>query len=320
MANLKECRTKLNPVFLRRLEQQFDIHTVDAILNGFSAEKIPVIRVNTLKNDTLTVMRYFKEINVLFERIPFLPDSLVVRNKDEKFFEKMEIYGGGGIYFQGISSQLPALFLGPQADEKVLDVAAAPGSKTTQMAIMMKNRGEIFANELNQIRFERLKYNLDKQGVKIATSNLGDGTILGEKFPCSFDKVLLDAPCSAEGRICINDPRSYRFWSEKNIRQNVKIQKKLIISGIKALKAGGVLVYSTCTLAPEENEGVADYALKTFGQDLKLEKINFDFKYRLPILTSFNGYSFDSTVKYAIKAMPSQISEGFFVAKFKKTA
>ncbi|MFA6917809.1 MAG: RsmB/NOP family class I SAM-dependent RNA methyltransferase [Candidatus Gracilibacteria bacterium] len=316
--SFNELRRRLDPLFIKRLEQQFDVHTIDRIINGFSTEKLPVVRINTLKTDVQNIMRYFKEMNVLFERISFLPNALIVRNKSEKFFEKLEIYENGKIYFQGISSQLPAIFLAPRPGEKVLDMAAAPGSKTAQIGIMMGNRGEILANEINQIRFERLKYNLDKQGIKVATTNLGDGTVLGEKFPNYFDKVLLDAPCSAEGRICLNDQKSYRFWSEKNIRQNVKIQKKLFESAVKALKPGGVLVYSTCTLAPEENEMVVDWALKTFGDILKIEKIDLDFKYKLPVLGAFSGVSFDLKVKHALKAMPSEISEGFFIAGFRR--
>lgn len=318
MGNLKECRRKLDQLFLRRLELQFDVHTIDGIIEGFSVEKLPVVRVNALKTDIQSVMRYLKEINVLFTRIPFLPDSLIIRNRDEKFFEKLELYESGKIYFQGISSQLPVIFLEPRAGEKVLDIAAAPGSKAAQIGIIMDNKGEILANEINQIRFERLKYNLDKQGIKIATTNLGDGSVLGDKFPNVFDRVLLDAPCSADGRIYVNDPKSYKFWSEKNIRQNAKIQKKLFESGVKALKPGGILVYSTCTLAPEENEAVVDWALKTFGRDLKIEKIDLDFKYRLPVLGAFAETSFDPSVKFALKAMPSEISEGFFIAKFRK--
>jgi NOL1/NOP2/sun family putative RNA methylase len=315
---MTELKSRLNPLFIERLMQQFDVHTIDRIINGFSANRLPIIRINTLKTDTHAVMRYLKEMNVLFERIPFLNDALIIRNRKEKFFEDLDIYKNGSMYFQGISSQLPALFLAPAAGEKILDMTAAPGSKTAQMGIMMKNEGEIFANEIDLIRFERLKYNLDKQGIKIAKTNLGDGTKLGEQFPKYFDKVLLDAPCSAEGRISLTEQKSHKFWSEKNITQNVKIQKKLLLSAVQTLKSGGMMVYSTCTLAPEENEAMVDFALKTFPNELRVEKIDLDFKYKLPILKSFGGILFDNRVQNTIKAMPSEISEGFFVAKFRK--
>lgn len=311
-------KTPLNQLFSERLYKQFSTLMVDQIIRGFSCDRLPAIRINTLKTDVRTVMQTLRELNVRFERIAFLKDALVIQNQNEKFFEKLDMYKNGEIYFQGISSQLPAFFLNPQPGENILDMAAAPGSKTTQMGMQMANKGHILANELNEIRYERLKYNLEKQGITIAEANLGDGTLLGEKFPNTFDRILLDAPCSAEGRISLKDQRSFSFWSEKNIRQNAKLQKKLFESAVGALKQNGYLLYSTCTLAPEENEGVVDWAIKTFKDSLKIQKIEIDFKYKLPVLTSFDGVEFSQSVKSALKAMPSQVSEGFFIALFKK--
>ena len=310
MPNLAEIRRLLAPAFTMRLENEYGPLGAEAILKGFATDKLPVIRVNTLKTNLQTIMSVLREQNVRFERIKFLPDSLIISNKNEKFFEDLDIYKNGWIYFQGISSQLPVFFLDPKPGEKVFDMCAAPGSKTTQTGIYMKNQGEIVAYEKDKIRCERLKYNLDKQGIGIAKVVLGDSCMPGDEYTGYFDKVLLDAPCSAEGRICINDPRSFRFWSEKNIRENAKLQRRLIRAAVKCLKPGGVLVYSTCTLAREENEMVGETALKEFAGSLKLEKIDLDFKYKLPILGNLHGM---------LKAMPSNISEGFFVAKFRKS-
>lgn len=309
MPSLTEIRRTLSQAFATRLENEYGPLCTEAILKGFLTDKLPVVRVNTLKTSILTVMGILREQNVRFERIKFLPDSLIISNKNEKFFEDLDIYKNGLIYFQGISSQLPVLFLNPVASERVLDMCAAPGSKTTQIGIYMKNQGEIVAYEKDQVRCERLKYNLSRQGVDITKVLLGDSCLPGDEYAGYFDKVLLDAPCSAEGRICISDPRSFRFWSEKNIRENAKMQRRLMRAAVKALKPGGVLVYSTCTLAQEENEMVVLNALKEFGEFLKLEKIDLDFKYKLPILGGLKG---------VLKAMPSNISEGFFVAKIRK--
>ncbi len=316
--SLTKVRELIDPLFLERLRKQFDENTIDKILKGFTEDRFPVIRVNNLKTNVREIMQKLKDLNVRFERVSFLENALVILNKNEKFFEDLDIYKNGHIYFQGISSQLPIMFLDPKPNEKVLDMTAAPGSKTTQMAIAMQNTGEIVANEYDQIRFEKLKYNLERQGVKIAKVIKGDGCVLGDLYPEYFDKVLLDAPCSAEGRMNFNNPRSYKFWSEKNIRNNSKIQKKLLISAVKSLKKGGTLVYSTCTLAPEENEMIVEGALGEFKGILKIEKIILDFKYSLPVLTSFAGQNFNQNIKNAFKAMPSPISEGFFIAKFRK--
>lgn len=295
----------LDTAFLERLNKTFGESAAQKIMKGFSADRFPAIRVNTLKTNVRDIMSYFKEINVKFERVSFLPDALIILNKKEKFFEDLDIYAGGKIYFQGISSQIPVKFLDPAPGEKILDMCAAPGSKTTQIAAMMQNKGEITANEINMIRMERLKYNLNKQGAVIADVISRDGASLGDMHPACFDKVLLDAPCSAEGKINLKNPRSYKFWSEKVVKNCAKLQKKLIISAVKALKPGGVLVYSTCTLANEENDEVVKFALESFPGVLAVEKISLDFKY---VLRS----------RYGLIAIPSEICEGFFAARMRK--
>lgn len=310
MMNLSQMKRALPNGLIVRLESEYGLHVMEAILKGFAAQKLPSLRINSLKTDVQEIMRTFRELNVRFERVKFLPDSLIISNQNERYFENMEIYKTGKIYFQGISSQLPVLFLNPQPGERILDMCAAPGSKTTQAGIQMKNQGEIVANEKDQIRFERLKYNLEKQGLTIAKVILGDACRLGEEYNAYFDKILLDVPCSAEGRINAGDRRSFSFWSNKNITEHAKLQRRLIRTAIRCLKPGGVLVYSTCTLAKEENEEVIKNALEGFVGSLRLEPIDLlDFKYKLPILGGLRG---------ALKAMPSNISEGFFVAKMRK--
>ncbi|MEK7547459.1 MAG: RsmB/NOP family class I SAM-dependent RNA methyltransferase, partial [Patescibacteria group bacterium] len=185
----------LEAVFIDRLNKMFGESIAQKVVKGFSVDRSPVIRVNTLKTSVRDIMSYFKEINVRFERVGFLPDALIILNKKEKFFEELDVYKNGKIYFHGISSQFPVKFLDLQPGEKILDMCAAPGSKTTQIAAMMQNKGEITANEINMIRLERLKYNLNKQGVTIANVISYDGAVLGDMYPASFDKFLLDAPC-----------------------------------------------------------------------------------------------------------------------------
>ena len=306
--SLSEIRNRLGFGLVSRLEKMFQPTVLEKILRGFEAEKMPVVRVNTLKSDLQNIMSQLRSLGVRFQRVDFLKNALIIQNKSEKFFEDLEIYKNGEIYFQGISSQLPVLFLDPKPGETVLDLCAAPGSKTTQIAMAMQNQGKIVANEIDQIRFERLKYNLQKQGVKIAETICGNALSIAEKFPTYFDKILADVPCSAEGRINIGDPRSYRFWSEKVVNSNAKLQKKILSEAVEALKPGGTIIYSTCTLAPEENEMVVEWFLNEYGKQFRLEKIELEFQYKLPISGSFGA---------CLKAMPSNISEGFFVAKFK---
>lgn len=318
--SISEIRHRLGDEFCGHFERVFGVSFFEKILRGFSCERRPCIRVNNLKTNVRDVMNFLREKAVNFERVSFLPDALIIKNRDEKFFEDLEIYKKGEIYFQGISSQLPAIFLKPVSGEKVLDLCAAPGSKTAQMAIMMGNNGEIVANEFDKIRLEKLKFTLERQGISIAKVVEGNGVFIGENMPQYFDKVLVDAPCSAEGRINISDPRSYKFWSKKVLKSSANLQKRLVSSGFQALKKGGILAYSTCTLSPDENEGVVDSVLKKFGNDVEILKLNlvgFE-KYLLPIVVSYDGVTFDKRVSNCIKAMPCEICEGFFVAVFRK--
>lgn len=277
-----------------------------------SVDRNTTLRVNTLKYNIQDLMIQLKKNNIKFERVQWYNNALLLKNIAEKDIQKLEIYINGYIYLQSLSSMIPPLVLSPKSGDKVLDLTAAPGSKTTQLANLMDNNGEIIANELDKIRYERLKYNVEKQGATIVETINSRGEKLGEKYPEYFDKVLLDVPCSGEGRFLINNPKTYRDWSMKKVNNLVKLQKKLLISACKALKKNGVMVYSTCTINKYENEFILDWATKNLP--LKIVDIN------LIIKDSIKGDNekLDRAIDKAIKILPSKSMEGFFVAKLKK--
>ena len=167
MLSINEIKRRLPNNFTDELYEMYSPVTVDKILQGMTDDRALTLRVNTLKYDIYSLMQYFKEINVKFERVPWYTDSLIIKNAKEKDIQKLEIYDKGFIYFQSLSSMVPPLVLNPQPGEKVLDMTAAPGSKTCQMAANMKNQGYILANELDKIRCERLKFNVNTQGATI---------------------------------------------------------------------------------------------------------------------------------------------------------
>ena len=138
-------------------------------------------------------------------------------------YAKMHSPEKGYIYLQSLSSMIPPIVLNPKPKKKILDLTAAPGSKTTQLSAIMENQGYILANELDKIRCERLKYNVDMQGAKIVEVVNGRGEKIGEKYQKMFDKVLLDAPCSGEGRFCARNVMSYRNWSLKTVKDLSKL-------------------------------------------------------------------------------------------------
>lgn len=312
MLSILEVKRKLPKEFVNNLYQNYTPLMVDKILSGLSGERMTTVRVNTIKYSVQEFIKYCKEKNIKFERVLWYKDAFIIKNINEKQIQKLDIYEKGYIYLQSISSMMPPIILDPKKGERILDLTAAPGSKTTQIATLMENEGYILANELDKIRCERLKYNIQKQGVSIAEIINQRGERLGSQFAESFDKVLLDAPCSGEGRFLANSVKTYRDWSLKTVKELSKLQRKLFKSAYEALKKNGIMVYSTCTLNTDENEEILEWAIQNFN--LKMLNIELEIKNTLPIFTE----GLNKQIEKSIKIMPSKIQEGFFVAKLQK--
>lgn len=308
MISVSEIKRRLPEKFIDELYEMYSPVTVDKILLGMTDDRYLTLRVNTIKYNIYDLMKYFRERNIKFERVPWYSDALVIKNAKEKDIQKLDIYEKGYIYFQSLSSMVPPLALNPKKGEKILDMTAAPGSKTTEMAALMENDGEILANELDKIRCERLKYNVQMQGADIVTVINRRGEKLGDEYVEAFDKVLLDAPCSGEGRFVATKVQTYRGWSEKTVNDLVKLQKKLFESAYKALKHGGVMVYSTCTINRYENEKLLDWALENF--DIQIKNVGLEIKDVIP----GDNTGINKGVNKAIKILPSKSMEGFFVS------
>lgn len=302
MASIVQIKNKLPMDFIKEIYSIYNERISDKILLGMENKRLTTLRVNTIKYDIDSLTKNFDEINIKYDKVLWYNDALIIKNANENELQKLEIYKKGYIYIQSLSSMLPALVLSPKEGENVLDLTAAPGSKTTQMACMMNNKGYILANELNKIRCEKLKYNVSMQGAEIVDVSNKDGVDIG--YNEKFDKVLLDTPCSGEGRFVLDDPNTYRTWSIKQVNELAKLQKKLIKSGVDALKTGGEIVYSTCTLNKEENEEIVQWAIK----NLKLELLDIDLKIKDSI----------KVLKSAMKILPNETQEGFFIAKLRK--
>ena len=313
MISITEARNKLPSDFIDKLYENFTDGVVDSIIRGICAKRYQTIRVNTIKCDIQSLMSYFRKINIKFERVLWYKDALIIKNKTEQELQSLDIYEKGYFYMQSLSSMVPPLVLNPKSGERILDLTAAPGSKTTQIACLMNNNGYILANELDKIRCERLKYNVLVQGATIIDVNNGRGEYIGRNNIEKFDKVLLDTPCSGEGRFDIKNVQSYKNWSKKNINELVKMQKKLLKSAYEALKPGGILVYSTCTLNKEENENIVLWAISNFN--LKLQDITLT-----DIKNSYKGFRVNNVfeLEKTLRIVPSDYMEGFYIAKFKK--
>jgi len=223
----------------------------------------------------------------------------------------------GYYYVQEISSMLPILTLNPKPGEFILDLCSSPGSKTTQMAALMENKGTIIANDIKLDRIKILSANLERCGVMNVVVTRNDGVGLCERLArrgFKFDKILLDVPCSGEGTLR-SSPKTFVMWNLKVVKKLSREQKKLFANAVKCLKVGGELVYSTCTHSPEENEAVVDFAVKNFP--VEIEKVELPLKCR-PGIRKWNGEGFSDDVEKTCRIYPQDNdSEGFFIAKFK---
>ena len=208
---------------------------------------------------------------------------------------------------------IPPLVLEPQPGEVILDMCAAPGSKATQIAQYMENKGVLVANDFKGDRIAALGINMQRCGVSNAVISL----MMGERFKdFEFDRILVDAPCSGTGTIR-KSPRTLRIWNTNMTLKLSSAQKRLIVNAFDNLKKGGVLVYSTCTLEPEEDEEVIDYLLSV-RDSARVEEIELDIK-RSPAIVEFRGKTYSSEVKKCLRIWPQDNdTEGFFVCKIKK--
>jgi len=286
------------------------------------------IRVNLLKNSVSEFCEWAKSSHPDWILTPhlFVPEVFFIdRASHEDPLGKSLGHISGRFYIQEASSALPprALFSFFQedfSDLRVLDAASAPGSKTTQIAAEMGNEGLLVSNEFSASRSKILVFNLQKCGVANAILTHFSAEKFGVKCPNFFDRILLDAPCTGEGTFR-KDKNALDKWSLKNILSAAKLQKALIESAFQALRPGGILVYSTCTLAPEENEAVVDFLQKQFPESTEVLDLRglFPGAERAPGLSVFEGRLFANGEKM-LRIFPHLFdSEGFFLAAIRKT-
>lgn len=286
--------------FKEMLLVQYGEETTNKIIEGYSKQRLVTLRINTIKSNKDYVKIKLQEAGIETEEVSWYEDGLIIKNAREDEIKKLDIYENGEIYLQSLSSMLPPIILQPKAKENILDMAAAPGGKTTEIAALTQNKAFITACEKNKIRADRLKYNLQKQGVGCVNVMLEDARKLSDFF--SFDKILLDAPCSGSGTISVFDTG----FNKELIDRSSKTQEELLKKALKILKKGGELVYSTCSILEQENERV----LRKVVQKSSAEIVPIEPLDGVPMLsTRING---------TLCVCPTELYEGFFVAKIRK--
>lgn len=295
------------PDFLyNMLIEQYGEEVSNKIIEGFGQNRKLTLRINKLKTAVENVKKVLTDLNIKFSEVSWSEEALIIEETTKQEILELEIYINGEIYLQSLSSMIPALILNPEANENILDMAAAPGGKTTQMSAISNNLALITACEKNKIRAERLKYNIQKQGANRVNVLVEDSRKLDDNF--SFDKILLDAPCSGSGTINIFDEKLNKYFTKELVDRSIKTQKELLQKAIKVLKNGGEMVYSTCSILKQENEENIEKFLK--NNQLEIVPIDIELLKDIPLLPS--------KIEGVITVCPNELYEGFFVAKLRK--
>lgn len=304
----------LPPAFIKRYQPIAPDGFFEALEKGLPK----TIRVNTLKTSVDDFRKRASKHHWQLTSLPWTKSGFLIDREDRShpLGHSLEHFAGH-IYIQEASSMVPPLVLDPRPGETVLDLAAAPGSKTTQLAAMMKNQGLLVANDSSVARLKALAANLERVGALNTVVTQLNGVRLGRFVPGYFDKVLLDAPCTAEGTIA-KSPEALVRWSERAIHRLATLQSKLLAVTWQAVKPGGVLVYSTCTFAPEENELVVDQFLKAHPE-ATLEPFDLPGLRLTAGLTDWQGRTLHPSLAETKRIWPGQEAmEGFFIAKLRK--
>ena len=295
------------PAYLAQLlRAQYGEETAERIAQGYAAQRVVTLRANPLKTDAQTVRERLAAQNIETSPVPWYADAMIVRGAREDALTGLDLYERGEIYLQSLSSMIPPLLLGAKPGENVLDMAAAPGGKTTQIAALTGNQAMVTACEMNKIRADRLRYNVQRQGATRVTVMNIDSRNLDDLF--SFDRILLDAPCSGSGTVQLGSPRSKGQFSREFLSRTTKQQEALLHKALRLLRPGCEMIYSTCSVLTQENEEIVSRVLrKTGAQIVPLELTAFDSVPRLPV-----------SIPGTLCVAPDELHEGFFVAKIRR--
>ena len=262
--------------FLNRMQKLLTENEYAAFLSSYGQKRFYSLRVNPLKTDLENALRLLgravsasKELphetdspiqGEYLKPVPWEPDGIYYPD----FFRpgRLPWHEAGMYYIQEASAMAPAVLCGVQPGERVLDLCAAPGGKSTKLAVSLRGKGILVANEIHPDRAKILASNLERMGVRNALVTNETPQSLASRFPLYFDRIIVDAPCSGEGMFR-KEEEALTQWSKENVRMCTQRQTEILDEAASMLRPGGRLVYSTCTFSPEENEGTIFRFLQT---------------------------------------------------------
>lgn len=296
------------------------------VRSQFAQRTVTTIRLNNLASDPNDIYANLLMKGLLLEEVAWAPYTYIVPNKDKSELGKMVEYERGLFYIQNLSSMLAVVALDPSGGDKVLDMCAAPGSKTSYIASLTNNKAKITAVEEDHQRIAKLNSVMSQFHLKNVEVFKTDGGEIGKSLPGRYEKVLLDAPCTGEGLIYLQSDNPLRYWNIRKIKRMVSVQRKLILSAFDSLKVGGTLIYSTCTLEPDENEGIITYLLEN-RDNVRIQTIDIvnseEFTDYKPFIkrgiTKWSGNRYHQECGKCIRVIPGPKMQGFFICRITKT-
>jgi 16S rRNA C967 or C1407 C5-methylase (RsmB/RsmF family) len=311
--------------YVARLRADFDGHPglADRLLTATVLEAPRGLRINALRGTVEDTLSELADDDLAGDPVPWATWARVVDPVAARRLTETDAWREGRVVLQSLSSMLAVVALDPKPGERILDLCAAPGGKSALIAALAEGTLDLLANDRSRRRCLRMRALLDTLGV---TARIRTGP--GERLPArelgTFDRVLVDAPCSGEGRFRVDDPQSHATWSKKAVRRLASLQKSLLHTAIAAVRPGGVIVYSTCTLGREENEAVVARALQRFGDGptgIELDAVSTSIPRGLPLLG--NPDDLDEAAMRRLGPDPggdhvAAATEGFFLARLRR--
>lgn len=302
--------------FLERVEAIYGVSPGEAEELA-SLEHRSSLRINRLSGrPPEQILEEIRASGIEIEPIPWCPDAYHLLSAKRDVSES-PLFQQGHVYIQNASSLIPPLALDPRPGDAILDVCAAPGGKAAHIASLVGNQCELWVNDAIKPRAEKMRQVLDTFHVRYAHLTDYPGQYLTKYIDRKFDRILLDAQCSGEGMVNLEHPRALRFWSSQRITKFGHLQRKMLVSAFKLLEPGGTLVYSTCTFAPEENEGTVDHLLRHYPE-ATVEPIGLDLPNAIGGLRSWHQQAFDPRLEQAVRVVPTEFMEAFFVCRIAK--
>ena len=294
------------PDYVRQaLTRDFGEAAAEEILAGFPARRPVTLRLNPLRGDTAETEGMLRAAGLDMRPADWYADARILPGADERDVQALPLYAEGRVYLQSLSAMVPALLMPLRPGMSVLDMCAAPGGKTTQMAALAGGQIDLTCCERDPLRAERLRHNLQVQGVRRAVVMNTDARRLDPMF--RFDAVLLDAPCTGSGTLLTGEDGPTRRMEPAWVQKTVRTQRALLQKAISVLKPGGTLVYATCSILREENEGAVEEALRAGLRLVPVPRTVADALPTLPV-----------TVPGTLCIRPTELYEGFFAAVLTK--